>query len=132
MRIPTQQRFGLIGTFLVCLSTALVLCSCKKSPQQKILGTWNVDGTQTVMEFRKDGTFVSTDHGKSTPGKYRLTDDSHLEMDVSGTIQGTNTIQLSVNCEIAFHGDKADLTVAIPTKQGAPPVPQTLHYTRAN
>ena len=132
MRIPTHPRFGLrIGTLLICLSTALILCSCKKTPQQKIVGSWNVDGTRTVMEFHKDGTLLSIDDGKSTPGKYRFTDDSHLEMETAARIQETNTLQLKFNFEIAFHGDKADLTLAIPTKSGAS-VSRTLHYTRAN
>jgi hypothetical protein len=91
-----------------------------------------VDGTQTVTEFHKDGTFLSTDNGKGTPGKYRFTDDSHLEMEITANVQGTNTLRISVNCEIAFHGDKADLTVTVPGRQGAPSVSQTLHYTRAN
>jgi hypothetical protein len=132
MRAPTRSPFGsLAGTLLACLAAALVLCSCKKTPQQKILGTWNVDGKQSVMTFRKDGTFVSVDNGKSTPGKYRFTDDSHFEMEVGGVIQGTNTFLLKVNCEIAFHGDKADLTIAFPTKGGTPPITQAIHYTRA-
>jgi hypothetical protein len=133
MRIPTHPRIGSrIGTLLVCLSAALLLCSCKKTPQQKIVGTWNVDGSPSVVEFHKDGTFVSTDNGKGTPGKYRFTDDSHLEMEARANVRGTNTIYVSINCEIAFHGDKADLTLTIPGKPGTAPVSQTLHYTRAN
>ena len=134
MRTPTRSRFGsLAGTLLVCLAAALLLCSCKKTPQQKILGTWNVDGKQSLVEYRKDGTFITTENGKSTPGTYRFTDDTHLELSVSGTIQGTtNTMAFKLPCEIVFHGDKADLTVNLETKPGAPAVSKTIHYTRAN
>jgi hypothetical protein len=127
----SSLRIG-YSIFLTALASTLLLCSCKKTPQQKIVGTWNVEGSPSVMEFHKDGTLVSTDNGKSTPGKYRFTDDSHLEMETVLNVQGTNTLQLKFNFEIVFHGDKADLTLTIPGKQGAPPVSQTLHYTRAN
>ena len=132
MRIPTRSLFGSTGrTALVCLSAALILCSCKKSPQQQILGKWNVDGEPSVVDYRKDGTFVTTQNGQSTPGKYRFTDDSHVELELSGT-QGTNTLILRLNCQIAFHDDKADLTATLPGKAGTPAISRTIHYTRAN
>ena len=132
MRSPTRTQFGsLTGTLLVCLTTALILCSCKKTPQQQILGTWNVDGKQSVVEYRKDGTFVTSENGKRTTGTYHFINDSNVELSVTGPIQGTNTLSVSLDCAIVFHGDKADLTVTVTNKQGTP-LSQTLHYTRAD
>ena len=128
MRIPT--RLQSLVPVLICLSAALVFSGCKKTPQQQILGKWNVDGAQSVVEYRKDGTCITTQNGKSTTGHYRFTDDSHLELEVSAP-QGTNTLLLRLNCEVVFHGDKADVTASLPGKAGAPAVTQTLHYTRA-
>jgi len=103
----------------------------QKTPQQQILGKWKVDGQQAVVEYRKDGTYITTQGGQSSTGTYRFPDDSHLELNVSGQL-GTNTIKVSLNCTIVFHGDKADLTATLAQKAGAPPVSQTLHYTRAD
>ena len=130
MRIPTRWQFRSLVPVLICLSAALVLSGCKKTPQQQILGKWNVEGEQSVVEYRKDGTFVTVQNGKSTIGKYRFADDSHLELEVSGT-QGTNSLMLRIKCEIAFHGDKADLTATLGGNGGAPTVSRTIHYIRA-
>jgi len=129
-RTSACSQFGsLVGMLLVCLSTGFLLSSCKKSPQQKMLGKWNVNGGQSVVEYRKDGTFVTTQNGRSTIGKYRFSDDSHLDLELSSR-SGTNALTLRLNCEIAFHGDEADMTASIASKTGAPAVSQVLHYTR--
>ena len=124
-----SQFDSLVGTLLVCLFAGLLLSSCKKSPPRKMLGKWNVNGGQSVVEYRKDGTFATTQNGKSTIGKYRFSDDSHLELELSGG-PGTNAFTLRLHCEVAFHGDEADLTANILSKAGTPAVSQVLHYTR--
>ena len=130
MRTFTRPQFGsLLGTLLVCLSAALILSSCKKTPAQKILGQWDVDGGKSVVEYRKDGTVVTTLNGKSTTGKYRFIDESHLELEVSAT-QGTNVLTLLIPCAVAFHDNQAEVTATLPTRPGVPAASQTLHYTR--
>lgn len=133
MRISTRLQFGsIIRTALVCLSVALILSSCKKkTPQEQILGKWNVTENQSAVEYRNDGTFTTTANGKSTTGKYRFTDDTHVELDVS-EMAGTNALSLRLNCEIKFHDDQADLTATMAGKPGTPAISQTLHYVRAN
>jgi hypothetical protein len=131
MRIPTRLQFGSLVAVLVCLSAALVLSGCKKTPQQRILGKWSVDGDQSLVEYRKDGTFVTTQNGKSSIGKYQFSDDSHLELEVSG-MQGTNNLVVRLKCDIVFHGDKADLTATLGGTGGGPSISRTVHYTRAD
>jgi hypothetical protein len=114
----------------MCLSAALTLSGCKKTPQQQIVGKWNVDGEASLVEYRKDGTCTTTQNGKTTSGKYRFSDDSHLELEIFASV-GTNTLTLRLNCEIAFHGDKADLTATLPGQPGTAAVSKTVHYTRA-
>ena len=132
MRIPTRLQFGsLILTLSACLSAALIFSSCKKTPQERILGKWNVEGQSTVVEYRKDGTAVTTaQNGEQSTSKYQFTDGSHLELEAS-VKAGTNTITLRLDCTVVFHDDQADMTLNLPGQgPGKPPVSKTLHYTR--
>jgi hypothetical protein len=130
MRTSTRGQFWLLQIIFVC-SCVLILSGCKKTPQRQILGKWNVDGQQTTVEYLKDGTYITAQNGQSSIGSYRFLDDSHLELNITGKV-GTNTIKVILNCAIVFHGDKADLTATVVEKPGAPPVSQTLHYTRVD
>ena len=127
MQKPTLKTFGLLAATL-CVG-ALLLVSCSKKPQQAILGKWNVQGQQVVVEFRNDGTMISSEKGHDTVDKYLFLDDSHVQMDMTGT-SGTNTIKIRLTCGVDVHGDNADITVNIPGRAGAPGVSQVVHYTR--
>jgi len=129
MRTLTRRQIGFLMPLVGALSAALVLSGCKKTPQQQILGKWRVEEKQSVVEYHKDGTYVATQDGKTSTGNYSFPDDSHLEWNIS-TKSGTNTIILRINCEIVFHGDKADLTTTIPSQPGAPGFTNTIHYIR--
>jgi hypothetical protein len=117
---------------LICLGAALVFSSCSKTPQQAIIGKWNVQGQSAVVEFRNDGTMVTTDKGKANPAKYKFTDDKHLQMDMTVPAPGaTNDIMVQMSVEIAVHGDTVDMTATMPGRGGAPATSQTVHLTRA-
>jgi hypothetical protein len=127
MRISTHWPLGKpIRTAVACLSTALMVSSCAQKPQEAIVGKWKVEDNQSMVEYHKDGTMVTSQNGQSTEGKYQFTDDSHMEMEISGS-QGTNKLTLRLTCEVAIQGDKAELSMTLP---GKPPVTKTIHYTR--
>ena len=128
MRISTLLRFG--SSTLACLGAALLLSSCAEKPQDALIGKWNVEENQSVVEYRKDGTMVTSQNGQDTPGKYKFVDNSHFEMEVTGT-QGTNKLSLVLTCEVAIHGDKAEVSATLPGHgAGGSAVTKTLHYTR--
>src|SRR6185312_2774025 len=127
MRMPTRLQFGLfIRTTLVCLSAALLLSSCSKKPQNALIGKWKVDENQSTVEYRKDGTMVTSQDGKEIEGKYEFVDDTHLKLE-STELQGGNTVIMRFTCELAIHGDKAEISTTLGSN---PPIMRTLHYTR--
>jgi hypothetical protein len=127
MRISTRPHFGLfIRTALFCLGAALLLSSCAKKPQDAIIGKWKVDENQSTVEYRKDGTMVTSQDGKDIMGKYEFVDNTHLKLE-STELQGGNTVIMRFSCELAIHGDKAEISTTLGSN---PPVKRTLHYTR--
>ncbi len=125
MRLPTLPRF-ISPAILFCLGAVLLFSSCAKKPQQAIIGKWNVQENQSVVEFRPDGSMVTTQNGQDTVGKYKFVDDSNFEMQASEA-QATGKLTLRLTCELVIHGDNAEVTATLP---GTPPVTKTLHYTR--
>ena len=113
MRISTRSHFG-SPAILVCLGVALLLSSCaKKKPQQAILGKWNVKENQSVVEFRKDGAMITSQNGQDTVGEYKFIDDSHFEIKTS-ELRGTGKLTFRLTCELAIHGDNAEVTATLP------------------
>jgi hypothetical protein len=133
MRQLTLKHFRSINfVAFVCLAAALVLSSCSKKPQQAIVGKWNVQGQAAIVEFRSDGTMSTTDKGTVRPAKYKFTDDTHLEMEITVPApNSTNNIMVQIPVEIAVHGDTADMTATMSAQPGAPASTQTVHLTRA-
>ena len=131
MRTPTLKHFrSIISTALVGLGAALVLSSCSKKPEEQLIGKWTVEGQTNIMEFRADGTVNATENGKVTPAKYKLIDNTNLQMELT-VPAGTNMIHMQLTFGVAIHGDTADMTLTLPGKGGAPGTTQTMHLTRA-
>lgn len=131
MHMRSLKHFTpMISTGLVCLAAAVILSSCSKKPQQAIIGKWNTEGQTSVVEFRKDGTVVTTDKGKAETASYKFLDDSHLELEMS-TQMGTNTMKVRLTFDAVIKDDKADLTVTLPGPGGGPQQSQTMHLVRA-
>ena len=113
----------LITTFFGCC-VALVLSSCSKKPGAAIIGKWRAQATEEIVEFRKDGTVITTKditagppgntrtQQDETTGKYTFTDGSHMDLQIN---EGdTNRPALSVSCEVQIHGDTMELGVSMP------------------
>ena len=77
----------------VCL--AVILTSCGTSPQNLILGKWEVAGAKTgsaefaspikmTAEFNRDGTAKITMMGQTLQGKYTLSADNELVWTLNG------------------------------------------------
>src|ERR1035441_8726432 len=86
-----------IVALLVCCG-ALVLSSCSKKASTAIIGKWRAEATKETVEFRKDGTVITShDVGQpgimrslteGTTGKYTFTDGTHMNVQIS--TGGTN------------------------------------------
>ncbi len=130
MLISTLKQFRpVISTGLVCLAAALILSSCSKTPQQQILGKWSVEGKPSVVEFRKDGTVITTDDGVATPAKYTFLNNSNVEMQMTAPV-GTNKIAVRVNFTVDIQENTADFSITAPPRPGEPPRTQTMHLKR--
>jgi len=69
---------------IACL--ALLFAACAPSPQDLIVGKWEVEGAPMKMttEFNKDGTASINMLGQTVRGTYKLTDDNVLEWSMNG------------------------------------------------
>ena len=69
---------------LACL--ALFVSACGTSPQNLILGKWEVENAPMKMtaEFSPDGTAKITMFGQTVQGKYKLNSGNELEWTMNG------------------------------------------------
>jgi hypothetical protein len=67
----------------VCL---VLLSACAATPQDLILGKWEVQNAPTKMtaEFNRDGTAAVTIFGQTVHGTYKLSADGDLEWSMNG------------------------------------------------
>ena len=120
-----RNRFpSLLIVALFCCCAALVLSSCSKKASTAIIGKWQVQGSKERVEFRKDGTVITTEDitagppgnthtlEQETTGTYTFTDGSHINLQIN--TGDTNQPAISVSCEIQIHGDKMDVAVTAP------------------
>ena len=113
----------LIVALLSCCAT-LVLSSCSKKASAAIIGKWQVQGSKERVEFRKDGTVI-TSHDitagppgntrsfeEETTGKYTFTDGNNMNLQIN--TGNTNQPAMSISCEVHIHGNKMDMTMKAP------------------
>jgi len=130
MRIPALKQFRpMFFTGFVCLAAALVLSSCSKKPQQAILGKWNAEENNSVVEFRADGIITTVTKDKTSSVKYRFLSDTNVEMEMSAVVN-TNKLVVRLSCGLAIHGDTAELTLNLPGQGGQPPQTKIMHLSR--
>ena len=68
---------------LACL--ALFLSACGTSPQNLILGKWEVESAvKMTAEFNRDGTAKLTMFGQTVQGTYKLDGDNMLQWSLNG------------------------------------------------
>ena len=127
MNNPSCRRnrvFRLLIVAFVSCCAALVLSSCSKKTSDAIIGKWRAQATKEIVEFRKDGTVITTQDvtagppgntrtlQEETTGKYIFTDGSHMNLQINEG--GTNQPPFSVSCEVQINGDKMNMAVSIP------------------
>jgi hypothetical protein len=113
----------LIVALLSCCAT-LVLSSCSNKTSAAIIGKWQVQGSKEMVEFRKDGTVITSQDTTAGPpgdtrsieqettGKYTFTDGSHMNLQIN--TGNTNQRAMSISCEVHIHGNKMDMTMKAP------------------
>ncbi len=69
---------------LFMLAAVSILACCTDTDDKGITGKWKNEKEDIVIEFRKDGTFINTEKGRSFRGEYKLLDKSTLLLDVDG------------------------------------------------
>ena len=74
----------LTAALLACV--ALFVSACGPSPQNLILGKWEVENAPMKMtaEFSPDGTAKITMFGQTVQGKYKLNSGNELEWTMNG------------------------------------------------
>jgi hypothetical protein len=127
MNNPSFKRNRFPSLLIVALfgcCAALVLSSCSKKASTAIIGKWQVQGSKERVEFRKDGTVITTQDitagppgntrslEQETTGTYTFTDGSHMNLQIN--TGDTNQPAISVSCEIQIHDDKMDVAVTMP------------------
>lgn len=120
------NRFSsMLAIALMGCCAVLALSSCSKKASSAIIGKWQVQGSKERVEFRNDGTVITSNGTTSEPpGKYVFTDASHMSVQI---ITGnTNEPEISASCEVHIHGDKMDMTLTV-AGQGRQ---QKAHFTR--
>ena len=64
----------------------MLLAACAPSPQNQIVGKWEVEGAplQMIAEFDKDGTAHMTMLGQTLQGTYKVNGENELEWTMGG------------------------------------------------
>ena len=113
----------LIVALLSCCAV-LLLSSCSKKASAAIIGKWQVQESKERVEFRKDGTVITSQDitagppgntrsiEQETTGKYTFTDGSHMNLQIN--TGNTNMPAISFSCEVHINGDKMDMTMTAP------------------
>ena len=113
MKYSLQKFFSRTSIFISVVfgfCVVLTLASCSKQPSAAIIGKWRPQGSQGIVEFRKDGTVIDSQNPKQN-GKYTFTDGSHMTVQIN--TGNTNQPEMSLNCVVHIQGDKMDMTVTV-------------------
>ena len=124
MHSSSPKRGRLSSLLIVALlggCAVLTFSSCAKKASVAIIGKWQVQKQQEEVEFRKDGTVITSHETTAGPpgntrsfkeestGKYAFTDGSHMNLQI---YEGdTNAPVVSIRCEVHINGDQMDMTM---------------------
>jgi hypothetical protein len=74
-------------SIVVAVCVALIISACSPSPQNMILGKWEVTGAPIKMTavFHRDGTAELTMFGQTLHGTYKVNGENELEWTMNGT-----------------------------------------------
>ncbi len=108
---------------LLILCVTLPLTSCSKKASTAIIGKWQVQSSQETVEFRKDGTLITTRDTTAGPpgntravtqettGKYTFTDANHMNVEIN--TGDTNQPAISASCDVRIDGNKMRITTTL-------------------
>lgn len=126
---------------LLCCCAAMMFSSCSKKNSSLIVGKWQVQGQKATVEFKSDGTVVSsTSEGAQTEtGKYTFSDDTHMKMEMTlqkrddpAEATATAPASMTADCVVKINGDDLDMEVT-PNMSGQPQAQsrkETVHMKR--
>jgi|GEM_PF-5026087 len=90
-----------IYRILFVFVAVFLFAGCEKSSDGDITGTWANEKEDLVIEFHGDGSFSSTDKGRTVEGGYEMPDKSTLLIDVD---------QKQMKYKIDLSGDTLKMT----------------------
>lgn len=110
---------------VVAIALMLAVISCTPAGDNKIVGKW-AQGTNTSVTFTKEGLMTTTEDGKTTTGKYYVTNGNILAITM-------DVLPLTIQFKMEFPSDK-DLTLSMQATKETPDVgnKQAEHFTRVS
>ena len=123
---------------LLCCCTAMVFSSCsKKNNNSLIIGKWQVQGQNAIVEFKSDGTVINNDGGGTQNGKYTFSDDTHMKVEITRPKRElppgvTMPDSMTADCVVKINGDNLDMEVTLnmPGQAQAKTPKETVHMKR--
>jgi len=125
---PSSPKRGRLSSLLIVAllggCTVLTFSSCAKKASVAIIGKWQVQRQQDQVEFRKDGTVITSHKTTAGPpgnthtfkeettGKYVFTDGTHMDLQINEG--NTNAPVPTIRCEVHINGDQMDMTMTAP------------------
>jgi hypothetical protein len=64
----------------------LLLCGCRQSPRNLLIGKWEIESPRIVTEFHTDGTTSFSALGQTLNGTYRWNSPDELETNLNGRV----------------------------------------------
>ena len=123
---------------LLCCCAAMMFSSCsKKTNSSLIIGKWQVQGQNAIVEFKSDGTVVNKDGSGTQNGKYTFSDDTHMKLEITLPKRElppgvTAPDSVTADCVVKINGDDLDMKVTpnAPGQAQAKTPKETVHMKR--
>jgi len=112
-----SASMSFVFALLVC-GMALLLAACSKKAGNSIVGKWQVEGQNAIVEFKSDGTVVNNEGGRAQGGKYTFSDDTHMKMEITVPKEelppgAAVPPSITVNCVVKINGDDLDMDITM-------------------
>ena len=111
-------------------------CS-KKSNSSLIIGKWQVQGQNAMVEFKADGTVINSDASGTQNGKYTFSDDTHMKLEIILPKRElppgvTAPDSVTADCVVKINGNDLDMKVTpnAPGQAQAKTPKETVHMKR--
>jgi hypothetical protein len=116
-----RLTFSTLILALLCCCAAMMFSSCSKKASNSIVGKWQVQsdnkGGTSIVEFKSDGTMITSEGGGTQNGKYTFSDDTHMKIEMAmqkALTRGANVpTSITVDCVVKINGDDLDMDVTM-------------------